>query len=82
MDIALIMIVKGIAVIGDGEKYAAGMTVKPGTWCIRSGPGRNCAVVDYARGGDRLPKVETEGWQPVEHAGAVCWISKSALMEG
>ena len=71
-----------VVVLTDGAKREGGVTVKPGTWCIRTGPGRDCAIADYAHGGDRLPKVETDGWQPVEHNGAVCWISRGALEEG
>ena len=68
-----------VVVLNDGEKREEGLMVKPGTWRIRTGPGRDFSTAGYAVGSDRLPEVETEGWMAVEYGGAVCWISKAAL---
>lgn len=70
-----------VVVLSDGGKLGHGLLVKPGTWRIRSGPGMEYATVGYAVGGDRLPEA-ADGWAAVEHGGAVCWISRSALEEG
>lgn len=77
-----------VVVISDGEKYVGevlaekgDLKVKPGTWRIRTGPSTNFDTFDYARGGDRLVKVDAEGWVPVMVNGRVCWISKNAVEE-
>lgn len=70
-----------VVALDDGEKCGEGLAVKPGTWRIRSGPGREYPTVGYAVGGDRLAEIDAEGWATVEHGGAVGWISKSALEE-
>lgn len=77
-----------VVVISDGEKYVGevlaekgDLKVKPGTWRIRTGPSTNFDTFDYARGGDRLVKVDAEGWVPVMVNGCVCWISKNAVEE-
>ena len=79
-----------VVVISNGEKYeGAASAAEPegdlkvglGTWNIRTGPGTDYDVVDYARGGDRLVQVNAEGWIPVLYKGEVRWISKKALEE-
>ena len=78
-----------VVVISDGEKYEGDtaepegdLKVKPGTWRIRTGPSTDYDTADYARGGDRLVSVDTDGWVPVLLArGRIGWISKNALEE-
>lgn len=70
-----------VVALDDGEKCRDGFAVKPGTWRIRTGPGREYPTIGYAAGGDRLPEIDAEGWAAVEYNGAVCWISRSALEE-
>lgn len=55
------------------------LTVKPGSWRVRSGPGTAHPTAGFVSGGDKLTKIEPENWQPVLFNGDVCWISKNAL---
>ena len=70
-----------VVVLDDGARCGEGLAVKPGTWRIRTGPGREYETVGYAVGGDRLMEADCAGWALVEHGGALRWISRAALEE-
>lgn len=56
------------------------LTVKDGTWNIRTGPGTDYAIRRIAKGGEKLKEVIPNGWKPVElEDGSIGWISPSAL---
>lgn len=55
------------------------LTVKDGSWRIRTGPGTAYPTAGFVKGGEKLTKLEDEQWQPVLYKGEVCWISKKAL---
>lgn len=54
------------------------LMVKSGTWNIRTGPGTNYSVAASAHTGDKLVKVDIDGWIPVLVDGQVRWISEKA----
>lgn len=57
------------------------VTVKAGTWRIRTGPGTNYGTVDFVRAGERLKRTEdaAPGWLGVEYDGMPEWISEKAV---
>ena len=55
------------------------LTVKPGSWRIRTGPGTAYPTAGFADGGDKLTKIDLGSWQPVLFGGEVCFISREAL---
>lgn len=56
------------------------LTVKDGTWNIRTGPGTDYAIRRTAKGGEKLREVIPHGWKPVQmEDGSVGWISLSGL---
>lgn len=57
----------------------ADLTVKPGSWRVRTGPGTAYPTAGFVEGGEKLTKIETTGWQPVIYGGEVRFISKEAL---
>lgn len=76
------------------EEYAAGdpdpvepelgyVTVKAGSWRIRSGPGTQYGTVGFVRAGDKLGRTaEAEpGWLGVVYEGCSEWISERAVEE-
>lgn len=55
------------------------LTVKSGTWNIRTGPGTEYPIVKTTHTGDKLVEVNPDGWRPVKVNGEICWISPKAL---
>ena len=80
-----------VVVLNNGEKFEGiaslapapegDLKVKPGSWRLRTGPGKEYPTADYAAAPAALVSVNPEGWVPVLHKGAVLWISKNALEE-
>lgn len=60
---------------GDGES----VTIAPGSWNVRSGPGTGYPAVGVVQGGETLKKADTDGWMPVIYKGEVRWIGPSAV---
>lgn len=61
------------------EAITVGYKVKKGSWNVRMGPGTEYDKLGTARGGDKLPAVDTESWVPVIFEGEIGWISKKAV---
>ena len=59
-----------------------GVEVKKGTWNLRRGPGTQFASAGTAHGGDRLEKLDADGWVPVLVNGEALWVSEKALAGG
>ncbi len=57
------------------------LTVKPGSWRIRTGPGTAYPTAGYVKGGEKLTKIDPGKWTPVLYKGEVCWISRDGLEE-
>lgn len=56
------------------------LTVKDGSWNIRTGPGKEYSVKKVVHGGDKLQEITPEGWKPVQmDDGSVGWIGPAAL---
>lgn len=55
------------------------LTVKAGTWNLRTGPGTDYPAAAVVKGGDKLSELSTENWVPIKHDGQTLWISKNAL---
>lgn len=55
------------------------LTVKDGSWRVRTGPGTAYPTAGYVKGGEKLTGVDPGSWQPVLFGGEVCYISKNAL---
>ena len=58
------------------------LTVKPGTWRIRKGPGTAYPTAGFVEGGDKLTKIDMGKWVPVDFGDELGFISKDALKEG
>lgn len=58
------------------------LTVKKGSWRIRTGPGTVYPTAGFVDGGDRLTKIDPGKWQPVLFGGEVRFISRDALEVG
>lgn len=77
-----------VVVLTDGGKYEgciepkSGLTVKPGTWRVRTGPGVEYPTAGFVKGGEKLAEVEPGSWATVLYNGGVRYISKNALEEG
>ena len=56
-----------------------GLTVKSGTWNLRTGPGTSYPVAAVVRGGDRLCEAQSAGWVPLVYNGEIRWISGKAV---
>lgn len=82
-----------VVVLSDGAKAAeerqsapvepvqtGDLTVAAGAWNLRRGPGTQYGVVRTVHGGDRLEKVESKGWIPVNVCGDVLWIGPKAIV--
>ena len=57
------------------------LTVKSGTWRIRTGPGTAYPTAGFVHGGDKLTKIDMGNWQAIMHKDEVRFISKNALEE-
>ena len=58
------------------------LTIRAGSWNVRSGPGVNFNKLGVVRAGDQLASagLETDGWQRVEYNGnEEAWVSKKAF---
>ena len=55
------------------------LTVKPGEWRIRTGPGTAYPTAGFVDGGDKLTKIDLGKWVPVLFGSEVRFISKEAL---
>ena len=58
---------------------AGNLTVKDGSWNVRTGPGTSYPVAKTVHGGDKLTEIAADGWKPVLADGEVQWISEKAL---
>lgn len=58
------------------------LTVKPGSWRIRKGPGTAYPTAGFVHGGDKLTKIDLGKWVPVLFEDEIGFISKDALKEG
>ena len=57
------------------------LTVKPGSWRIRTGPGTAYATSGFVAGGEKLTKIDLGEWVPVLYKGEVRFVSKNAVEE-
>lgn len=55
------------------------LTVKTGSWNLRTGPGTDYAIAAVAHGGDKLNEILPTGWVPVLYNGEIRWISEKAV---
>lgn len=75
------------------EEYASGdpdhaepelgyVTVKAGSWRIRSGPGTGFGTVGFVRAGDKLKRTgdSAPGWIGVQYQGLDEWLSEKAVV--
>lgn len=60
---------------------AGDLTVRDGSWRIRTGPGTAYPTAGFVDGGERLTKIDLGKWVPVLFGGEVRFISKEALEE-
>lgn len=58
------------------------LTVAPGEWNLRVGPGQQYAKIDTVKGGVKLAPVASDGWRLVKNGDTLCWISEKAIREG
>lgn len=56
-----------------------GVTIKDGSWNVRTGPGTEFASAGFVTGGTVLEKVDLENWIPVIYNGEVRFIGPSAV---
>lgn len=63
----------------NGPEPADSLTVAPGSWRIRTGPGTGYPTAAIVHGGDKLTEIGTDGWTCVLHGGEVRWIGDKAL---
>lgn len=75
-----------VVVLTGGDKAEAAptapagdLTVAPGTWNVRSGPGTGWPAVKTVKGGDKLESVKTGDWIPVLIDGQIRWISPKGV---
>ena len=54
------------------------VTIASGSWNVRTGPGTEFASAGVVHGGDRLEKIDLEGWIPVLYNGEVRFIGPKA----
>ena len=57
------------------------LTVKDGSWRIRTGPGTAYPTAGFVHGGDKLSEIAPGKYIPVLFGGEVRWISRGALEE-
>ena len=74
-----------VVVLTSGEHYnptlPRTLTVKPGTWRIRTGPGAAYPTAAFAKGGDQIIPIEIGNWIAVRQGESIGYISKNALEE-
>ena len=59
------------------------IALKPGSWNLRNGPGKEFGIAETVKKGEALEKIDPNDWIPVKsHDGKkVLWISKNAVQE-
>lgn len=57
------------------------LTVKDGSWRVRTGPGTSYPTAGFVDGGDKLTRIDLGKWVPVLFGSEVRFISKDALEE-
>ena len=59
------------------------IALKPGSWNLRNGPGKEFGIAETVKKGEALEKIDPNNWIPVKsHDGKkVLWISKNAVQE-
>ena len=57
------------------------LTVKPGSWRVRTGPGTAYPTAGFVEGGEKLSEIAPGKFVPVLFNGEVRWISRGALKE-
>lgn len=60
---------------------ANSIVVASGSWNLRIGPGTKYSAEKTVHGGDKLHKVDLDGWVPVDVGGDVLWISQKAIKQ-
>lgn len=63
------------------DTSADDLTVKDGSWRVRTGPGTAYPTAGFVHGGDKLTKIDLGNWQTIMHKDEVRFISKNALKE-
>lgn len=63
----------------DGNSDENSVTIAPGTWNLRRGPGTKYEIVGRVRGGQVFEKADSNGWAPVIWNGEICWIGPNAV---
>ena len=58
------------------------VTVKSGTWNIRTGPGTEYPTAGKVKAGTVLERLEVDGWIPVLYNGEPMYISASGVEGG
>lgn len=58
------------------------LTVKDGSWRIRTGPGTAFPTAEFVKGGEKLQSVDLGIWVPVLYKGKLLFISRNCLKEG
>lgn len=58
------------------------LTVKDGSWRIRTGPGTEYPTAAFVKGGEKLQSVDLGNWAPVLYKGVLLFISRNCLKEG
>ena len=58
-----------------------GVDIAAGSWNVRSGPGTEYAIAGTVNGGDRLEKIDLDGWTPVMFNGQVRFIGPKAVQK-
>lgn len=56
-----------------------GVTIAPGKWNVRTGPGSDFKSAGYVQGGTVLEKVDLDGWTPVMFNGELRFIGPAAV---
>lgn len=64
-----------------GPEPTDNLTVKDGSWYVRTGPGKGYPIAGTAHGGDKLTEIGTDGWKSVLYNNEVRFISAKALKE-
>lgn len=63
------------------EPEGDSITVASGTWNLRTGPSSSFPAAKIVRGGDRLQKIDLDGWTPVLVNGEVLFIGPKGVQK-
>lgn len=58
-----------------------GVTIAPGTWNVRTGPGTEFASAGVVHSGEQYEKIDLDNWIPIIYNGEVRFIGPSAVKE-